>query len=303
MNNPVTTPEPQSHTQGLAIFKILVFLGGAFIFFGIAFFISINWSILNDFTKIFSTLGAALAAYLIGILLHHTGKFAAAASSFFMIAGLVFPIGLYVLFDVLEWVPDYQSRYVIITGLCFALFLISQLILPRTIFLFFTILFGTLFYLSLVDKITANSNYVFTNIHEYEFILLGISYILLGKSLDLDQKFRLTGPLYFFGSIFVLGASYCLGGLYYFSASITYWKIMTAIFIFLAFMLSVPLKSKSFLYVGAAFLVVYVSDMSSKFIDIFGHYGWPFILVIIGFALMIIGYAVAMIHKKINRQP
>jgi hypothetical protein len=282
--------------------KIFNYIGSALIFFGIAYFISANWGLLNNFVKIFSTLGTAIAAFCIAALLHQTEKFRTAESAFFMLAGLVLPIGLYVTFDIAHLSFSQNIPEILISGICLTVFLISFYVLPGTIFLLFSIIFGSFLFANLVDYLSLQTDYILINLFEYEMIVLGLAYIFLGYYLNFDKRYPLTGPLYFFGSLLVLSSSYFLGSAFFFSNALVYWKVITAIFIMLAFLLAVPLKSKSFLYFGAIFLVIYVTDMSYKFAAVFGDLGWSLILVIIGLSFMIIGYLVFFIHRKMQKK-
>lgn len=294
----------KSSSKGMGILKIFNYLGGALIIFGIGFFISLNWSSLSDFVKIFSTLGAAIACYIVGILLHFDKRFDAAVSAFFMISGLVLPIGLIVTFHVFNPHPliNIEKVNLFIIGMCAAVFLLSHLCLPRTIFLFFSIYYLSLFHFVLIDFISKHTNYVFADLYSYECIVLGISYILLGRYLDLEKKFTsLVGPLYFIGCLFILASSYSLGGTFFWNSPITIWKSITGLLIFVAFFLSVPFKSKSFLYLGALFLIIYLSDISTRLAEIFGDLGWPLILISAGLLLMLVGYLVFNIHKRIQK--
>jgi len=289
-----------SHNEN-TVLKIFNYVGGTLIFLGISYFIVNHWEFLNSFTKIFSTLGAAIAAFIVGMLFQVAKKFDPVSAAFYMIAGLLFPIGLQVTLNVanVSWATDISN--VFISTLCLVVFLTAQLYAPRTIFLLFTILFASLFYMSILDFIVHKSNVIYSYLDNYEMITLGIAYICLGYYLDKNYKHILTGPLYFFGGLFILSASFSLGSNLISGSAIPLWEIITPILIILIFALSVPLRSKSFLYLGAIFLLLYICDMSGKFIRLFGDMGWSLILIILGLLLMLIGYMVIYIHKKINR--
>jgi hypothetical protein len=128
-----------------------------------------------------------------------------------------------------------------------------------------------------------------------------VSYFIVGRYLQL-QRNALTGPLYFFGSVFILTASFDLGGLLFLSGvSNEFWKITSPILVLLSFLSAVPLRSKSLLYVGALFLVIYLASMTSLFAQIFGSFGWPLLLIMAGLFLMIFGYVLVSIHQRITR--
>ncbi len=289
-----------NNSSSNTVLKIFNYIGGSLIFFGIAFFIGMNWYLLNDFVRIFSTLGSAIAAYIVGVLLHLNRKHEAASSAFFLISALVFPVGILVTLDIYGSTHDLLKASIVVSGTCFIIYLLSQLLSARTLFLLFTILFGSSLYFNLIDFIMRYSTVIFMNLYEYNFIALGVSYIFLGCFLKYGQHNILTGPLYFFGALSILTATYCLGGFFLMSSGISFWKIFTALLILAFFFLSVPFKSKSFLYLAAIFLVIYIFDMSSKFADVFGAFGWPLILVFAGLLLMVIGYLVFNLRKKIK---
>lgn len=281
--------------------RVMNYIGGALIFFGIAFFISINWFSLNSFVKIFSTLGSAIAVYLIGLLLYLNKQYDAASATFFMIAGLILPIGLYVTFYVLN--VSHSNFFLVnlaVASICLAVFLISQLLLRKTVLLLFTIIFATAFFIAVTDYLVFQSGTYLNDFYEYRAMIIGLTYILLGRYLDYDKRYPLTGLLYFFGGLNILAASYCMGGFFMFSQGFTLWKVITAILIILTLSLSIILKSRALLYLGAIFLVIYIIDMSSRFVNIFGALGWPLVLVCIGFLLILVGYMVFSLQKRIK---
>lgn len=283
----------------ITLLKVFNYLGGTLIFLGISYFIADNWGALNNFTKIFVTLGAAIAAFIIGILFNITKK-NAASSAFFLISALLLPMGLAVTLSVakVNWSSEISNLF--IATICFGVFLIAVLYSVSTLFILFTIIFASFFYVFLIDVIAHYSNFTYTYLSNYEIIALGLSYIFLGYYLDKSSHRGLTGPLYLFGGFFVLFESFSLGSSFI-GYSILQWEIVTPILILLAFIFSVPLRSKSFLYLGAIFLLCYIGDISSKFIKIFGDMGWSLILILLGFLLISVGYLVIFIHKKINR--
>lgn len=292
-----TSPSPKESS----ILLIFNYVGGALIFLGITYFIVDNWSILNNFTRIFSTLGAAIAAYIVGLLFHLTRRYYAASAAFFLIAGLVLPVGLQVIISIYGPTLNPDVANVIITGIPLLVFLGTFAAISRPLILLFCIIFASLLYFSIMGLVLSQSLYFDFDTSNYEIMALGFSYLMLGYYLDTNYHHSLTGPLYFFGILFILLASFSLGSYIISGQTSLGWKIITGILILLTFMFSVPLRSKSLLYIGAVFLVLYVCDISDNFIRIFGELGWPLILIFMGVLLMSIGYIVFFIHRKINR--
>lgn len=281
------------------ILKIFNYAGGALIFFGIAYFVSANWYTLSDFAKIFSTLGAAIAALIIGVLLQLDQKREEAGSAFFMIAGLILPVGLFVTFKIYNLPWSVEKVELLITFLCLITFSLAYRIWPRTILLLFCVIYAAFFFLSIVDLLIQHFEIYFEDLFEYLGMIIGLSFILFGRYLELSNRPALTGVLYFMGALLLLGSSFSLSGTFLFGEGYPEWRWVTAILIMLSFILAVPFRSKAFLYLGAIFLVLYIVDMSYRFARLFGTMGWPLILIITGVLLMVIGYLLYFIHKKI----
>ena len=282
----------------LIIFNII---GGTFVFFGITYFICLNWSQLNSFLKISTTLGSGIIAYLIGCFLSANKKYRVASNTFFILSSLLLPSGMLITNNIYQWITNQNILHVIITATIFIIFLTHYILSPRTIFLLLSIIFASFLYFNLMDLILNQSLYIYNNMYPYEVMTLGFAYLLLGRHLDLDKKNMLTGQLYFFGGLFVLLSSFCLGS-YLMDVELNSWKIITAALIILFFYLSIPFKSKSLLSLAAVFLIIYIIDMSLKFADLLGKIGWPLTLISLGLFLIVIGYVFRYLHQLITKK-
>jgi hypothetical protein len=283
------------------ILKIFNFVGGALIFFGIAYFIQTNWHTLNDFLKIFTTLGAAIAAFIVGVLLAGDEKYSAGSSAFFMIAGLTLPFGLSITIDLANLFNNIEMVRVVISGTCLLLFLAANYYLQRDILRLFCVFYASYFFIALTSLIFDQALHsTYKHLYDYQMLALGLSYFIGGRYLQATRN-ALTGPLYFFGSLFILTTSFDLGGLLFSPGpGNESWKIISPILVMLSFVLAVPLRSKSLLYVGALFLVIYLASMTSLFAQLFGSVGWPLLLIVAGLFLMVFGYVLVTIHRKIT---
>jgi len=280
-----------------SIQNVFYFVGSAFIFFGIFFFLFTNWPSLNNFLKIFSTLGSAIAAYIAAVLLYLSKKHDKLGTAFFLVAAVTFPIGLYIVIDILRLNINPNQIGTLIYAICFGTFLLSYWYYPRNIFLLFSINYGSLFFLSLLQLIISHSILSFGDWTEYGFLSLGACYILLGYYLGEEKMHPLIGPLYFFGISYILSASYCLGGCFLNESLLR--RYISGLLILASLFLAIPLKSKSFLYIGSIFMVIYIMDISYQVIDKIGTYGWPLILILCGFIFMFVGFLVIHLRKKI----
>lgn len=283
------------------ILKIFNYIGGTLIFFGIGYFITDNWYLLGVVLRLLTTLGVACASFYLAILLCRENKHRYASTVFFMLAGLLFPLGISVFLNSLNLMINPQLDDIIISGICLSIFWAAYTVYRRDVLLLFSIIFGSFFYIVLTQYIGEHTLGKLTNeFVYYQGLILGICYVFLGYYLNEDDT-GLAGALYLFGDLLILWLVFQLGGWLWSSDYMNvFWAWATPFVLILNFMLSIYLRSRAFLYLGTIFLIVFISSVTSKFAYLFGHLGWPLILIISGFGLMLLGYAVSYLHKRIR---
>jgi hypothetical protein len=278
-----------SHKErSLGITEILYFIGGAIVFLGIVVLLSQHWGTLSFFTKLLATLGSGCAAYYVGLLMIRQDRFSGVAQAFFLIAALVLPMGLSILFDHNGYPINRVGVQVLISGILSGFFLASYAIFDINVFLVFSVLYVSWFFHSGMQMLIVDQpNLHSLKITEYRFLTNGLAYILLGHAFSGHSERRaLSGSLYCFGVLFFLSAAYALCG---WKPSPNYfWEAAFPGLVLAVFFLSVYLKSKSFLTFGALFMIAYIGKITVEYFE--NSLGWPLSLVLIGFALMGVGY-------------
>ena|SRR3989344_2439290 len=279
--------------MGLA--EVLYFIGGFIVFVGIAILIWQNWSTLNSVTKILTTLGFGIAAYFAGVILNREERYGALGYAFHLIAALVIPLGLTVTFDQAGLKTSSAGTQSLIAGTLFAMYLSSYLVFKKPFFTFFSIAYATYFFFSFTNFLIGSNPY-FTDIkfYEYRFLMVGLSYLLLGYYLSSTEQKDLSGILYGFGNLFFLGAALVLGG--WKPSQNVLWEIVFPGLVFIILFLSVHLKSKAFLTWGTIFLMAYILKITGEYFS--GTIGWPLSLMICGVSLIGIGYYAFTVNKK-----
>lgn len=284
-------------TRELGVSEMLYFIGGFIVFVGIAVLISQNWNSLGSAAKILVTLGFGVVAYCSGLLLNKEEKYGTLGAALHFIAALVLPIGLWVAFNLAGFLNSDSLVQTLISGMLFAMYFSSYFLLKKSLFLFFTIAYGTWLFFALTNFLIGG-NPIFSDIsfYEYRFLFAGLTYLFLGYyfSSSSSQEKALTGPLYGFGSLFVLGATLALGG--WSPHQNLFWELLAPLLIFAFFYLSVYLKAKSFLTFGTCALMLYVLKITGEYFA--GSFGWPIALVTSGLGLIVIGYYAFTINKK-----
>jgi len=286
----------QEDAKHLGLSGVMYYIGGAVIFLGISVLLFQNWDNFNTFTKIASTFGVAVAAYLVGILMEKYEEYRSVSQVFFLISALVSPVGLYVILDKLGLDVSTASVGVLVFLILTAIYLASFYLYRRTIFTLFSIIFGTILFHYVVGWIVGESlssdNLV--KVFEYRVLAIGLMYLCLGYYFKETSQKALTGVLYAFGSLGFLGAALALGG--WQPNQNVFWELIYPLLVFGVIFLSIPLKSKSFLTFGSLFLIGYILKLTGEYFT--EGLGWPLALVLSGLVIMVVGYYAVKINKK-----
>jgi len=280
----------------VTISKILYYIGGAIVFLGIVILILQNWRQLNAVAKILVTLGSSIAAYITATIFYrHADRLGGVGQAFFLISALTLPLGLAVLFDEVGFSPDDAILHSSISAICFLVFLVSQRIFKKDIFIVFSVLFGTWFFFGFTEFLSEQAvSFDDAKFAAYRVIITGISYIFLGRFLSRKQKETLAGILRGVGVFLFLAACLFLTG-WGRDRSII-WEVLFPGIVLGVIFLSIYLKSKSFLVFGSIFLMAYILKLTGEYFA--DSMGWPLALVMTGLLLIGIGYTAFALNKK-----
>jgi hypothetical protein len=166
----------------------------------------------------------------------------------------------------------------------------------QTILLFFSIAFATTLFHFLISWLIG-SNLSFSDISkvwEYQFLVIGLAYILLAYYIASTNQKALSGVLYGFGGLFFLGSTLALGG--WQPNQNVFWELIYPLLVFGTIFSSVYLKSKSLLTFGTLFLIAYILKLTGEYFT--SGLGWPLALVVAGLLIMVVGYYAVKINKK-----
>lgn len=285
--------QDEGHRFGIA--EILYYLGGGIVVLGIGIFLSDHWDELSHFTRILSTLGAGLVAYIAGVALSQQGSRSDWGQAFHLIAALVLPIGLFVTLD--EFGTDVSGYGVasLVYAALLALYLFSYRMFQKVLFMLFSIVFGSLLFVNVTDWL-ADGTALFDSgdFVSYQFLVMGLVYLLLGYNFVGKAESALTKYLYAFGVLFFLGAALALGG--WSPDQNWFWEIIFPGLALGTIFLSLPLRSRSFLILGSVFLIAYILKITGEYFT--DSLGWPFALVLAGFALIGVGALFVRLNNR-----
>ena len=275
--------------------EILYYLGGAIVFLGIAIMVGQNWDSLNSLSRILLTFGAGLLAYVIGVVFSRNNNSVGPGDAFFLISALLVPTGIGIVLNEAGVNVQGAAYQLFISGLSFAVFLSSFYVFKRIMFLVFSIIFGTWLTLSVISWFyMLTGSYYSEYSAMYQMMGIGLTYLLLGYSLDKTNWKPLTGVLYSFGLIAFLSSTMALGG--FRTEANLFWEIIFPGLVFGAIFLSVHLKSKAFLVFGTLYLMGYIMKITIEYFT--EGLGWSISLIIMGLLLIAIGYGAVKLNER-----
>lgn len=283
-----------AYTKKFGVAEILYYIGGAIVFLGILILLWQNWSTLGFATKVLATLGSGIAAYFVGLIFSRNERTETLDVAFYLISALVTPIGLWIIFDNAGFDTSSYALQSLISGILLLTYLLSLFVLRKNIFALFSILFGTWLFFSLTGWMAGGASLNDFGLYMYSVLVVGIAYILMGYSFSKSMRASLSGFLYNFGILGVLGSAFALGG--WEPKQNVIWELIYPILVFGALFLSVHIKSSAFLTWGTLFLMAYILKITAEYFST--GLGWPLALVIAGLAMIGAGYMFFSIKKK-----
>ena len=285
-----------AQSYNLKLSEIMYYIGAAIVFLGITVLCYQNWDSFGSPVRILVTLGSSIAAFVIGALLYTREDLKKVSQGFFLLAGMLAPLGLNIAFKEGGMDISSDTLQLMIYLILSVVFLGSIKFYKQTILIFFGVLFATGLFHFIINLIIGQNLLMenYSKIWEYRILAAGLAWIFLGYYLKDTAYKGITGELYSFGIIGVLGTTMALGG--WQPNQNMFWELIYPLVVFGAIFLSVYLKSKSFLVFGSIFLIVYILKLTDEYFT--SGLGWPLALVLAGLAVMGVGYWAVKLNKK-----
>jgi hypothetical protein len=266
--------------------RVFGYLGGAFVFAGLAIYIGMRWDDLGSAGRVLLTIGPGFCAFVLALVCMTNEAFAGAALPLFLIAALVQPTGILVLMKEFSQGGDpaygilFMNLVMVIQQGC------AFWARRRTVLAFTTIIFATGFVSVALDLLHVGRDLM--------GIVIGISLGCVAWSLDRSPHRPLAGPVYFFGTLLFLAAWY----------HVLRHTAMEVLFVGLScgiVFLSVVARSRSLLAVGTLALIAYIGYFIGEHFE--NNLNAPIVLMVAGFLFIAIGAAAVRINNKYIRQP
>jgi len=267
--------------------RLFGYIGGIFVFVGLAIYIGMRWDDLGAAGRIVLTLGSGFCAFVLALVCTSDQRFERAATPLFLVAALLEPTGIIVL------LKEYAHGGDPADGLLFMNFVMAVQqgftfwARNRAALALTTIIFSLGFFTIAFDLLHIDHNLI--------GVTLGVSLTCVGWSLDRSRNRSIAPLCYFFGAILFLTAAFD-------------WLRhgpIEPLFLGLAsgvIFLSTVVRSRTLLLVGTLALTGYIGDFIAEH---FAHnLNAPLLVMLTGFVLIGLGVAAVQINNRyIKAQP
>jgi len=277
---PAAPMQPDSRARTI-LMRVLGYLGGTFVFAGIAAFIALQWDTMNSAARVVITLGPGVAACVLAVLSSRDERFEKAVAPLFLIAAVLEPVGMLVAFNEFGSGGDARWAALVTAGVIGFQFGAIFGVLRQSMLLLFTVFFGTLFWMTAFDLIQMDD--------ERGALAIGASLVLAAVGIDRTPHSVITPPIYLFGGMAFLYGLFDMVE----STPFEILFILTASgFVYL----SAAIQSRTLLLVATGGILGYTGWFTGEhFAD---SVGWPLALVMFG--LLMIG--MSALAFRIDRQ-
>lgn len=263
--------------------RVMIYIGGAFIFMGLCVYIGMIWDDLDPLSRVIISLGSGFVSFILGLFCLGDQRYTKAATPLFLIAAGLQPLGLFVFMD--EYLP-HTGDVVKAASVVFAFMTIQQAVAfiatQRTSLLFFGLFY---FY-----------SFLFTLLNLCEIdapegpMAIALTGLMVSWGIAQTQH-KSIAPFYFFwASLLTAAASFdfledtsldvLLMGV---SAGLIYLSVIAA--------------SRTVLTVGVLSLLAFLGYFTEEYFS--DMVGWPIAMIVMGFIMIGVSVFAVKLGKKI----
>jgi hypothetical protein len=261
--------------------RIFGYIGGIFVFAGIAIFVGMHWDEIGAVGRIMLTLGIGYCLFVMAVAVAKDRRFERAATPLFIMAALLQPAGIVVA------LKEYSHGGDPAHGLMFMNFvmLIEQglafMALRRTFLALSSIFFGASMFVIGFDLLHIDRN--------LEGAVIGLSLTAIAWALSNSPHRAIAGITYFVGGAAFLDAAW--DALHHSPAEVLFLGLSCG-----TIFLSTVARSRALLTLGTLATVGYIGEFTAEH---FAHdNNWPFVLMFVGVVLIGFSALAVKINKK-----
>ena len=276
--------EPAHAAEGRArviLVRVGAYLGGTFIFAGIAAFIALQWDSMTSAARVIITLGSGIASFALATIATRDTRFDKAAAPLFLIAATLEPVGMLVAFNEYGSGGDARWAALITAGVMAIQFAVIFSVLRQSMLLFLAVFFAMLAWWTAFDILSVDES--------FGVMMLGGCLLLAAVAADRTPHRSITPAWYLVGGI---GFLYGLFDLVEGTPFELLFILMASGFVYL----SASIPSRTLLLVATGAILGYTGWFTGQhFAD---SLGWPLALMVFG--LLMIG--LSALAFRIDRQ-
>lgn len=261
--------------------KIFGYIGGTFVFAGLAIFIGMHWDEIGAAGRIMLTLGVGYSLFVMAVAVAKDGRFERAATPLFITAALLQPVGIMVALKEYSHGGDPAHGLMFMNFVMLAQQGLAFIALRRTFLAFSAIFFGTSMFVIGFDLLHMD--------HNLEGAVIGLSLTAIAWALSNSPHRAIAGITYFTGGGILLSAAW--DWLHHSPGEILFLGLSCGVIF-----LSTVARSRALLTLGTLSTIGYIFDFTAEH---FKHNNaWPFVLMLMGGVL--IGFSALAV--KLNRK-
>lgn len=271
--------------SGKWLTRLLGYLGAAFIFGGLALFISMVWDDLDSASRVIITYGPGITAFLLGFIVLKDERFERASTPLFLKSAVLLPTGMFVFLKEYAEGDDTQLAAMLVFGILAIQFLTPFFIVRRTSLLFFGFLFWNTAVGIMMDRADIDGDTL--------GITLGLSIMAVAWAID-KTVHRPIAPFYYF-----IGSVGFLWSVFQVVEGISIIDLIYLPLTIVLMLISTRMHSRTLLLVSTGALLGFLGYFTDEyFADVTG---WPVALMIMGFLLIGVSAYAIRLGQSIKR--
>lgn len=277
---------PDDKNSGGLLQRVMIYIGGAFIFMGLCIYIGMAWDDLDSLSRVILSLGSGFIAFILGLFCLGDSRYTKASTPLFLIASTLEPTGLFVfMYEYLPHTGDILKAACVVFGFMTIQQTVAFAATNRTSLLFFSLFF---FYAFLS---------VFMNWLEIDApegpLVLGLTGLMVAWGIAQTEHKSIASFFYFWSTLITAAASFDI-------LSNTPFDVMLIGVSAGIIYLSVIASSRTVLTIGVLSLLSYLGYFTDEYFkDIVG---WPIAMIVMGFIMIGVSVFAIKLGTKIKKQ-
>jgi len=267
--------------RGGVLAKVMGYIGGIFLFAGVATFIGINWDSFPSLARVLVTLGHGISVFIAAVVVERDGRWPLMAAPAYLTAEVLQPTGMLVAFDEFGSGGDWRIAVAITSFAIMVQALAAVRIAGSGVLVFAAVFFGVSLAVTLFDMASIDET-LYT-------LVAGLSMMLVALGIDAARyrwnvsAWASVGSVFFFVALFDLVKD-------------EPFEILFAVMTGFGVYVSVQTRARAILVTSVLSFLLYISYFTAEHFS--DSLGWPLVLMLIGVAFVAVGYGALRFNRQ-----